>query len=533
MAGDEFDAEYYKSLLNSLTINSRAVITELTSLAEEHIDNSMEITKMIEDRIKRCVPKQKLFAFYLMDSIVKNIGNPYNIIFSQNLFKTFVETYSLVTDTPTRQSLINLFRTWMSGKNSGGGEIFPAAVLAKIEKFIIQATTIQGGGSSIINQTTISDGIPTSKLTPDMLLREGRSLLHYVITLDKALDKKIDENKQYLDKKDEDFKFVHEIEIRRNLLVSIINETMDSVYFDVQGSNDDTKSLGAFTVQNNKFEDHVAKYQTDLKSVRKELDEHSYQQDQFLKKFDVKIKELISKEKLKEEKLKAKQKIFQYLEDNKVVIDYQPDIDYFSNITRDIHKDPKFVSLINRWGKTPVYRQENKSGQNKRDEKQNERDNGNKSEGNSLGFNFGSIDFNELSSNDSEPSSTLLSSSLGSSFLLGSNSNDNDDDDEDQEEQEEENAHDNPLFTRIRPPTPPPRSLTIGSSVEESPKKLSFNDYKQHKSVLASAPIESMATPPPRPPLQHEITVERKSSLKKRSIGGDFNRVVKKVRFDI
>ncbi|RLV96078.1 Protein PCF11 [Spathaspora sp. JA1] len=511
----KFDGEYYKNLLNSLTINSRAVITELTGLAEQHIEHSMDITKMIEERIKKCVPKQKLFSFYLMDSIVKNIGNPYNIIFSQNLFKIFVETYSLVTDTPTRQSLINLFRTWISGKNSGGGEIFPAAILTKIEKFIIKATTIQGGaaGSGIPSQTVITDGIP---LTPDMLLKEGRSLLHYVIVLNKALDRILEDKNPYLDKKDdEDFKFIHAKEIRRNLLVSIINETMDSIYIDVQGNNDETKSFGEFSVQNNKFEDRAAKYQVDLKAVRKELDEHSFQQEQFLKKFNDKINQLIIKQKQNQEKLQAKEKVLKYLEENKVEIDYKnPDIEFFSGLTRDIHKDRKFVTLINKWGKVPVYRREVVNENKHETDKPTQGKPENKAQENSLGFNFGSLDFNELSQNELEPS-TLSGSGLGSSFLFG-----NDD------KEEEDEDIDNSIFARIRPPTPPP-PRSSEPTLAESPRKVSFNDYKSHKSTHG----DSIPPPPPLPPTQDNLT--RKSSLKKRSIGGDFNRVVKKVRFDI
>ncbi|KAM9923578.1 hypothetical protein OXX59_005087, partial [Metschnikowia pulcherrima] len=101
-AEDAFSAEYFQHLLASLTLNSRALIVELTSLAERFVDNAQEIVELIEERMMRILPKYKLYTFYLMDSIVKNIGSPYNLMFATNLYKLFTETYSIIDDTPTR-----------------------------------------------------------------------------------------------------------------------------------------------------------------------------------------------------------------------------------------------------------------------------------------------------------------------------------------------------------------------------------------------------------------------------------------------
>ena len=77
MNEEEFSPEYFQHLLSALTLNSRALIVELTSLAEKFVDNAQEIVQLIDERITKILPKYKLCSFYLMDSIIKNIGNPY------------------------------------------------------------------------------------------------------------------------------------------------------------------------------------------------------------------------------------------------------------------------------------------------------------------------------------------------------------------------------------------------------------------------------------------------------------------------
>lgn len=187
-----FSPEHYQQQLSQLTINSRALITELTTLAESHVEHSTEISEMVENRIKRALPQHKLYSVYLLDSICKNIGNPYNVIFGSKLFRIFTETYSIVTDTPTRQHLIDLFKTWVGGKTTAGGELFPLAVLQRIEKFIIQAT--------LLGETN----------NPDVLLKEGRALLHAIIQLD--------------DKDD-----LVEVQRNRGILVAKINDISDCI----------------------------------------------------------------------------------------------------------------------------------------------------------------------------------------------------------------------------------------------------------------------------------------------------------------
>ena len=94
-----------------------------------------------------------------------------NILFAKNLFKNFTESYSIIDDTPTRQNMINLFKTWVNGKTGAGLDLFPKDTLLKVEKFIIQATSLN---TSVQHHDII-------KITRDTILRESNYLLQYVI----------------------------------------------------------------------------------------------------------------------------------------------------------------------------------------------------------------------------------------------------------------------------------------------------------------------------------------------------------------
>jgi pre-mRNA cleavage complex 2 protein Pcf11 len=77
----------------------------------------------------------------LLDSISKNVGSPYTLLFGTNLFQTYTQAYLLVDD-PTRTKFINLFKTWKLTKSSSGLPIFPQEPIDKIERFLIKASTV-------------------------------------------------------------------------------------------------------------------------------------------------------------------------------------------------------------------------------------------------------------------------------------------------------------------------------------------------------------------------------------------------------
>lgn len=346
----EFKIDLYLQLLQSLTINSRAIITQLSTIAEHHMDHADEICEAIENRIRKCIPQHKLFAVYLLDSICKNIGNPYNIIFGRNIFKIFTETYSIVTDNTTRQSLINLFKTWKEIKTSTGSELFPKELIQKIESFIIQATTLASAGKQPIR---LEQEVNFAKLTPDMLLKETKALLVYVINLGRSIDR-FGPDLKYLLKEEKDD--ISNKETRRNQLVGIINNVADSMIADVTGSDQggDAAVAPNFNGINNLFAQHVRAYHNELSNVRRELDEHSFFQDSFIKKFKQRLEQLSEKRALQQKKREAKQRYREYLESNKVVINTTPTAKFFSGLLSDVSADKDLMTLINGWGKTPV-----------------------------------------------------------------------------------------------------------------------------------------------------------------------------------
>jgi pre-mRNA cleavage complex 2 protein Pcf11 len=87
-------------------------------------------------------PVKKLPAFYVLDSIVKNVGTPYTLFFGRNLYSTFMESYALV-DNNTRRKMEEMLKTW---KEPVPGSIdtrpvFPIEVTRPIETALIKART--------------------------------------------------------------------------------------------------------------------------------------------------------------------------------------------------------------------------------------------------------------------------------------------------------------------------------------------------------------------------------------------------------
>lgn len=132
--------EDFISILDELTFNSRPIITTLTKMAEENVAYAQPFVDAIESRIGKCVPNQKLYTFYTLDSICKNAGSPYTIYFSRNLAKLYRQTY-LIVDNQTRTKLISMFKTWMT-LNSNGESLFDKESLDKIEQFLIKASAL-------------------------------------------------------------------------------------------------------------------------------------------------------------------------------------------------------------------------------------------------------------------------------------------------------------------------------------------------------------------------------------------------------
>ncbi|GAA5997414.1 hypothetical protein JCM5350_003834 [Sporobolomyces pararoseus] len=114
---------YFAQQLQGLTFNSKPVITNLTLFAHEHVVRmSGVVAQCFEEHFRSVPPQYILPAFYLLDSISKNIGPPYLGLFARFLERTFLSAYHSV-DATTKVKLEELLGTWKTG-GSDGGELF-------------------------------------------------------------------------------------------------------------------------------------------------------------------------------------------------------------------------------------------------------------------------------------------------------------------------------------------------------------------------------------------------------------------------
>lgn len=149
--------EDYARSLNELTFNSQPIIKTLTDIAGENIEMADGIANAIFNRIVKCIPEQKLFALYLLDSVCKTVGSPYSDIAGTQVFNLFSHVYMLVGDA-VRQKLVKLFVTWKQTLTRDGLPLFPQDQLDRIEQFLQKAgRNLDNNGGDITNSTVIAD----------------------------------------------------------------------------------------------------------------------------------------------------------------------------------------------------------------------------------------------------------------------------------------------------------------------------------------------------------------------------------------
>ncbi|XP_044747755.1 uncharacterized protein LOC123308987 isoform X2 [Coccinella septempunctata] len=105
------DVKAYVSSLADLTFNSKPLINMLTMLADENVAHAAEIVDVVEDHLAKVKTDVKLPVLYLIDCIVKNVGGPYNELFSRNIVATFCNVFRVV-DEKTRAEMFKLRQTW-------------------------------------------------------------------------------------------------------------------------------------------------------------------------------------------------------------------------------------------------------------------------------------------------------------------------------------------------------------------------------------------------------------------------------------
>lgn len=130
----------------------------------------------------QCPPQTKLPALYLLDSISKNIGPPYIVLFSRFIERRFLEAYQVV-DSPTKIKMEELLGTWRTG-GSDGGELFRlpdegrgGRVQRGIETALFGAGGrgggIGGGGRALRENESYQSGVRPSHLVATLAFERG------------------------------------------------------------------------------------------------------------------------------------------------------------------------------------------------------------------------------------------------------------------------------------------------------------------------------------------------------------------------
>nr|XP_018670290.1 pre-mRNA cleavage complex 2 protein Pcf11 isoform X3 [Ciona intestinalis] len=101
--------EEYSSSLQDLTFNSKPHINMLTILAEENKAHAESVVKVIEAQLYKA--SEKLPILYLLDSIVKNVGENYTPLFAKNIVNTFRQAF-MTGNEKQKMSLYKLRTTW-------------------------------------------------------------------------------------------------------------------------------------------------------------------------------------------------------------------------------------------------------------------------------------------------------------------------------------------------------------------------------------------------------------------------------------
>lgn len=136
----------FNEQLATLTFNSKAIIQHLGYIAKVYANSPMSpvIAESIERQIHKVPAAIKLPPFYLLDSIAKNIGQPYISYFTNFIVRLFLDTYHHV-DAPTRGKMEEMLVTWRTALY--GRELFGSNAQVAIERGVWGSGAAEAGPS--------------------------------------------------------------------------------------------------------------------------------------------------------------------------------------------------------------------------------------------------------------------------------------------------------------------------------------------------------------------------------------------------
>ncbi|VEL42758.1 unnamed protein product, partial [Protopolystoma xenopodis] len=106
--------EFKKDLAN-LKDNDKYKINALTYFARDYLDQSgipEGVVAATTSNVRSVSSGLKLIALYVIDSIVKNVGGVYRMLFSDGIVDLFVHSFESIRDEKGRIKLYNLRATW-------------------------------------------------------------------------------------------------------------------------------------------------------------------------------------------------------------------------------------------------------------------------------------------------------------------------------------------------------------------------------------------------------------------------------------
>jgi len=187
----------YERELAKLTGNDKNVINALTELANVNKPRAPEIVAAIEKVIKQIPKDRHLSHIYLLDSICKNLGEPYSSLFEHHIVQTFTHIFKFANE-KVRQSMHKLRVTWndadlfskkLNELDVKTNQLDPAWPIAKPKrpgtnnKIIINPKKLPGGMPSIpqqiarVHPAQKTDAERETEMIREELLRKEKELL--------------------------------------------------------------------------------------------------------------------------------------------------------------------------------------------------------------------------------------------------------------------------------------------------------------------------------------------------------------------